>query len=56
MKRPFFKVAACLVAFVAGAASSAQASVVTFDDQTFSGIQARSGTFSDQGLRFDNFS
>ena len=23
--------------------------------QTFSGIQARSGTFSDQGLRFDNF-
>ena len=31
-----------------------QSSVVTFDDQTFSGIQARSGTFSDQGLRFDN--
>ena len=54
MNRPFLKVAACLVIF-ACAASSAQASVVTFDDQTFSGIQARSGTFSDQGLRFDNF-
>jgi hypothetical protein len=54
VNHPFLKVAACL-AFVACAASSAQASVVTFDDQTFSGIQARSGTFSDQGLRFDNF-
>jgi hypothetical protein len=54
VNRPFLKVATCLVIF-ACAASSAQASVVTFDDQTFSGIQARSGTFSDQGLRFDNF-
>jgi len=54
VNRPFLKVAACVVIF-ACAATSAQASVVTFDDQTFSGIQARSGTFSDQGLRFDNF-
>ena len=54
VNRSFLKVAAALVALACSAFSS-QASVVTFDDQTFSGIQARGGTFSDQGLRFDNF-
>jgi hypothetical protein len=55
VNHPFLKVAACLAAFVGCTAFSAEASVVTFDDQTFSGVQAHSGTFSDQGLRFDNF-
>jgi hypothetical protein len=54
VNRSFLKIAASLVALACPAFSS-QASVVTFDDQTFSGIQARGGTFSDQGLRFDNF-